>query len=162
MAIAVIPGSFDPVTLGHMDIISRAASIFEKVVVAVSENSEKKYVFSAEERAALVTRCTRKFSNVEVRICTGLIADFAVGVGASVLVKGVRNATDLSYETQLMWANGLLTSGKIDTMFLPSVGAVSQISSTLVREFAKYGADLSALVPGEILGDVAIRLENVK
>ena len=157
MAIAIIPGSFDPITFGHMDMICRAAKLFSEVYVAVLENSEKVYAFSAEERLSFVKRCTANLPNVKAECCLGLAAEYAKKVGAAVIVKGVRNAVDLAYETQILWANNKLTGGQLDTVFLAATGDTAFISSSLVREFARYGADLKTLVSGEIVNEIAAK-----
>ena len=145
---AVCPGSFDPITVGHLDVIRRAASMFESVTVAVSSNSQKKYMFDEEKRVALAKAATADMKNVEVTVCRDWVADLAKEQGA-VLVKGVRNGTDCEYENGIAAVNRYASG--VETLLLPAAAEVSDVSSTVVRELIKYGKDYKSLVPAEAL-----------
>ena len=143
--IAICPGSFDPVTYGHLDVISRAANLFDEVIVAVGQNSAKNYLFTAAERVALVSQTTADLANVRVAALEGLLVDFARAHGAQVLVKGIRFASDFDFELQMAHINGIV--GGIETVVLPASAQWSTLSSTMIREVAAYGGDVSAFVP---------------
>lgn len=148
--IAICPGSFDPVTHGHLDVITRAAALFESVVVAVGRNSAKNYLFSTDERLDLVRRTTAHLANVSVEPLDGLLVDFANARGAGVLVKGLRFASDFDFELQMAHINQVV--GSVETVMLPASTVWSTLSSTMVREVASYGGDVSAFVP-EVVAD---------
>lgn len=151
---AIYPGSFDPITLGHLNIIKRAAAIFDELIVLVSVNSSKNTgLFSAEERVALIRKVTEDLPNVKVDICTTLVADYAKQHRAKVLVKGLRAVSDFESEIQLAMVNSKLYS-KLDTVFLYSSPKYAYLSSTVVKEMARYGADLTDFVPRQIIADV--------
>lgn len=143
---AIYPGSFDPVTLGHLDIIERAAKIFPRVVVAVMHNghSGKQGLLSPEERAGLIREATAHLDTVEVIVDNGFTRDLCARYAPSVLVKGARSMRDFEYEEEIAAANRTFD---IDTLILPARAETSQISSTVVREFLRYGADISKWVP---------------
>lgn len=143
--IAICPGSFDPVTHGHLDIITRAAALFESVVVAVGRNSAKNYLFSTEERLDLVRATTAHLPTVTVEALDGLLVEFARRHGAGVLVKGIRFASDVDFELQMAHINAVV--GPVETVMLPASPVWSTLSSTMVREVASYGGDVSAFVP---------------
>lgn len=155
MKIAIYPGSFDPVTLGHLNIIKRAAACFDKLIVCVMVNSKKKDMgmFTTEERVELLRRVTEKIPNVEIDCSTELVAAYAKRRRAKVLVKGLRAVSDYEQEVQMAIINGKLNP-KLDTMFLPSSQKYTYLSSSIVKEMARYGADLSDFVPREIIEDV--------
>ena len=158
MKIAVCPGSFDPVTVGHLDIIQRAASLFDKVIVLVAVNSSKTPCFSPEERADLIRRVTSGLDNVDVDMCEGLIVDHARRVGATAIVKGLRAMTDFEYEFQMALINRNLNNG-IETVFLTTSAENMYLSSSAVKQVAYYGGDISAFVPPQILPDIEKRLK---
>lgn len=143
---ALIPGSFDPITLGHLDVIERAAQIFDRVVVAVSENAEKNTMFTAGERLEAARLATAHIINVKCVICSGLLSECARDNGAGTLVKGVRGATDFDYELQLA---GIMRSfdGRLDTVLVPARAEYAHISSTYARELIRYGCDLERALP---------------
>ena len=144
--VAIYPGSFDPVTYGHLDVMKRAACIFDKVIVAVANNASKKYLFSLEERADMVRLATRKMKGIEVVSFEGLVTDFARKKKTNVLIRGLRMTSDFEYEFQMALTNRHLAE-KIETVFLmPSVG-FSFLSSTILREVTKLNADVSSFVP---------------
>ena len=147
------PGSFDPITLGHLNIIKRAAAIFDKVYVCVMKNSDKHPLFSREERVALIKRTVKKYPNVETGSSDDLLVNYAKSKGASVIVKGLRAVSDFDWEFQMALANRKIDPA-IDTLFLASSEKYTYLSSTVVKEMAKYGADIRGFVPREILEDV--------
>lgn len=159
MTTAICPGSFDPVTLGHLDIISRAGKIFDKIIVAVPVNPDKRYSFSVEERMDMLRRvCAAKgIGNVEVDRVEGLLADYARRKGAPVVVKGLRALTDFEYEFQQALTNKKLNP-QLETMFLSTNAEYMFLSSSMVKQVAGFGGDISHFVPGCILGEIKERL----
>jgi pantetheine-phosphate adenylyltransferase len=145
MAIAIYPGSFDPVTRGHLDIIKRAARINDHLIVAVLNNSAKTPLFSAEERVAMLRECCAAMPNVTVESFDGLTVEFAKQRQATVMVRGLRAVTDFENEIQLAHTNHALMPG-IETMFLATSIKWSYLSSTIVKEAARYGSDISKFV----------------
>ena len=145
MAIAIYPGSFDPVTRGHLDIIHRAARIYDHLIVAVLINSAKSPLFTIEERVALLTECCRDIPNVTVESFDGLTVDFARKRHATVMVRGLRAVTDFENEIQLAQTNYALMPS-IETVFLATSIKWSYLSSTVVKEAARYGSDISQFV----------------
>ena len=154
---AVYPGSFDPITLGHLDIIHRAAKLFDRVVVTVAVNPQKKPSFSPEERVDLISRATQGMENVEVQICSTLIVDFARSIGAVAIVKGLRALTDFDYEFQMALVNRNI-SQEIETLFLTTSAEYMFLSSSAVKQVAYYGGDISHFIPECICGDIQKRL----
>jgi pantetheine-phosphate adenylyltransferase len=146
MTKVVCPGSFDPVTNGHLDIIERSARLFDEVVVAVLVNQNKQGLFSIEERLSLLDRATDHLPNVTTASFTGLLVDFCTTHQVDAIVKGLRAVTDFDYELQMAQMNGSLTD--VDTVFVPTSPAYSFLASSLVKEVAKHGGDVSALIPG--------------
>ncbi|AFV75996.1 pantetheine-phosphate adenylyltransferase [Thermus oshimai] len=144
----VYPGSFDPLTNGHLDVIQRASRLFQKVTVAILENPNKRgqYLFSAEERLAIVREATQHLPNVEAHTFSGLLVDFVKRVGAQAIVKGLRAVSDYEYELQMAHLNRQLLPG-LETLFILSATRYSFVSSTMVKEIARYGGDVSKLVP---------------
>lgn len=140
------PGSFDPITFGHLDIIRRAAALFDTVVVAVMVNTSKRGLFAPEERVACIKEACRDIHNIEVVSFSGLLVDLAAEKGISVMIKGVRNAADLENEKAQARANGQLLLG-LETLLLPASPAYEHVSSTLAREVALLGGDVSPFVP---------------
>ncbi len=145
MSIAIYPGSFDPVTRGHLDVIKRSSRIFDKVIVGVLVNSAKDPLFTTEERADLLRACCRDLANVEVRTFEGLTVHFAKANHATVMVRGLRAVTDFENEIQLAQTNHALMPG-IETVFLATSIKWSYLSSTVVKEAAHYGSDVSKFV----------------
>ena len=149
MAIALIPGSFDPVTNGHLDIIERTAVHFDEVIVAVIRNPQKtQALFSVEDRQAMLVELTSQLGNVRVDFFKGLLVDFAQEHGVSAIVKGLRAVSDFDYELQMAQMNYQLS--KIDTLFMPTSPRWSFLSSSLVREVARFGGDVSKMVPPQV------------
>ena len=145
--ICVIPGSFDPVTNGHVDIIRRAAELFDKVYAAVFDNSAKQTMFSPEERLEMLRLACADLDNVTADATSELIADYAGRKRAGFLVKGVRGMTDYEYEHNLFFANREISKNKIETIFFPSKTEYMYLSSAFVREMIKYKRDISTYVP---------------
>ena len=142
---AVCPGSFDPVTLGHLDIIGRAAALYDEVLVAVGLNASKKRMFSFEERTEMLRESTVQWDNVKVASFDGLIVDFCKANGVQVIVKGLRAISDFDYELQMAQMNFSLQG--VETLFMTTNPQHSFLSSSLVKEVATYGGDVSNLVP---------------
>ena len=153
MKIALYPGTFDPVTLGHLDIIRRAAGVCDKLVIGVLPNSAKRPWFSVEERIELIKKVTSDLDNVEVESFDGLTVDFGKKIGASVIVRGLRAITDFEYELQIAQINHRLNPD-IDTIFFTTSVEYSYVSSSIAKEVASYGGDVSGLVPREIIDDL--------
>lgn len=159
MTTALYPGSFDPITLGHLNIIRRASNIFDRVVVCVMVNSEKKPMFTIEERMELVRRVTDRLPNVEVTTTNDLLAEYAKQYEGAVLVKGLRAVSDFDYELQIALINKKMNP-ELETVFLPASEKYTFLSSTAAKEMAAYGADLSEFVPKEIIDDVIEKTNN--
>lgn len=158
MKIAIYPGSFDPVTLGHLNIIKRAAIAFDRVIVCVMVNSEKRGIFTPEERVELLRRAVN-LVNVEIDMHAGLLADYAKQKNARVLVKGLRAISDYEAEVQMAIVNSSLNP-ELDTIFFPSGQKYSYLSSTVVKELAYYNANLEDVIPREIIEDVKKRMQR--
>lgn len=146
MKTAICPGSFDPITVGHIDLAARAAAIFDRVILCVMVNAEKRHMFSLTERLELARAATAGLPNVEAAACDGLLADFARSQDACALVKGVRGAGDLDWEIQMAQINRDLCPG-LDTVLLPARPEHLHISSTLVREMLRYGRTPAPYIP---------------
>ena len=153
---ALCPGTFDPVTYGHLDIIGRTSSTFEQVVVGVLENPSKQPLFDVEERVALLETACEDLPNVRVSSFRGLLVDHAREQGASVIVKGLRAVSDYEYEIQMAQMN--LRIGQIETLLMPTNPKWSFLSSSLVKEVAKYGGDVEGLVPDHVRARLPVRL----
>ena len=150
MKLAVCPGSFDPITVGHLDLARRAAAIFDQVILCVMVNSEKHPMFSLEERLELARAAAASLPGVRAEACGGLLADFAREKGAAALVKGVRSEADFGWEVQLAQINRDLCP-ELDTILLPARPEHRHISSTMVREMLRYGQDLRPYIPAGAL-----------
>jgi pantetheine-phosphate adenylyltransferase len=159
--IAVYPGTFDPVTLGHQDLIRRAAGLFGTVIVAVATAHHKKTMFSLEERLESVREVVRPYGNVQVEGFTGLVRDFAVAHGARAMVRGVRSVTDFDYENQLAGMNRALAPD-VETVFLTPDAQYQHISSTLVREIATLQGDVAQFVAPQVLTRLLAKLQTSK
>lgn len=153
MRIGIYPGSFDPVTQGHLDIILRASKLVDKLIIGVLINGAKQPMFSMEERVEMIQRVTKNLPNVEVEGFEGLLVDFAQKKEASVLVRGLRAVTDFEYELQIAQTNHRLNPF-VDTIFLTTSVEYSYVSSSIVREIASYGGDISKFVPECIVDDI--------
>ena len=149
MKTAIYPGSFDPVTLGHYDIIERSSKIFDKLIVGVLNNSAKSPLFSVEERVNMLKDVTSHFPNVEVQSFAGLLIDFVRSNDANVIVRGLRAITDFEYELQLAQMNRVIAP-EIDTLFLTTNVKYAYLSSSMAKEVAMYGGDISSFLSPEI------------
>ncbi len=145
-SIAVCPGSFDPITYGHLDIITRGAKVFDEVFVVVLSNSSKKPLFSVEERTEMIREVTKHLPNVKVDSFQGLLVDYASSVGASAIIRGLRAVSDFEYEMQITSMNRVLND-QIETFFIMTNSQYSFLSSSIVKEVAKYKGKISELVP---------------
>lgn len=161
MKIAIYPGSFDPVTNGHLNIIQRAASIFDKLIVCVMVNAGKRPMFTPEERAELLRRVTKDLPNVEIDHAEELLATYAKKRGSCVIVKGLRATSDFENEFQMALINHKINPG-LDTMFLTSEHQYMYLSSSTVKELASYGVELKDFLPESIIPDVKERIEQIK
>ena len=156
---ALFPGSFDPVTTGHFDIVCRGARMFDEVIVAIGHNSAKKYLFSLEERLEMLHLAFDQVEGVRVEFYKTLTVDFAASEGAQFLLRGVRDAADLAYERPIATINKYL-SKDIETVFLVSSGNLSDISSTLVREVIRYGRNPEGMVPPSTLPVISRKFQQ--
>ena len=161
MKIAICPGSFDPVTFGHLDIISRAAQLFDKVIVTVMPNASKNPLFSLEERMDLLRRVTGHLPQVEVDYHNGLLADYARQKQATVIVKGLRAMSDFEYEFQMALTNRKLNA-EVETVFLTTTAEHMYLSSSLVKQVASFGGDIAGFVPAAILPDIIKKIGKVE
>ncbi|MBE6768610.1 MAG: pantetheine-phosphate adenylyltransferase [Ruminococcaceae bacterium] len=159
MRLAICPGSFDPVTNGHLDVIQRAARLFDKVVVLVAVNADKHGVFCAEERCDMLRRATAHLTNVEVASYDGLLADYARERHAAAIVKGLRAMSDFEYEFQMALTNRKLNDG-VETVFLTTSTEYMYLSSSLVKEVARLGGDISEFVPPCVMNDILNKIER--
>lgn len=144
--VVVYPGSFDPVTYGHLDIIKRASNKFDKIIVTVLNNPSKTPMFNVEERVELLKKSTEKYENIEIDSHTGLLVDYAREKDVSIFIKGLRAVSDFEYEFQMALTNNLLNEN-IETFFLMTSNKYSFLSSSVVKEVAKFDGDISKLVP---------------
>ncbi|MDN5855814.1 MAG: pantetheine-phosphate adenylyltransferase [Actinomycetia bacterium] len=156
---AVCPGSFDPVTNGHLDIITRAAKLFDEVVVLVGANESKRGMFSVDERMSMLDEGVSDFDNVGVDSFTGLLVGYCTDNGIHAIVKGLRAVTDFDYELQMAQMNGNLAD--VDTVFVPTSPDNSFLASSLVKEVAKHGGDVSGLVPPSVLAALRARIAEL-
>ena len=161
MKIAIYPGSFDPVTNGHLNIIERASRIFDRLIVCVMVNAGKEPLFSTEERVGLLRQVTGHLPNVEIDCSNELLAEYARAHGSCVVVKGLRAATDFEKEFQMALINHKINPG-LDTMFLTAEHQYMYLSSSAVKELGSYGVDLSEFLPETILPAVQARLSSRK
>ena len=155
--IAICPGSFDPVTVGHLDIVTRAAKLFDEVIVVVMNNNAKNPIFTADERVEMLKKITATIDNVSVDCNDGLLAEYAKEKGASAIVKGLRAVSDFEYEFQMALTNKKLNPD-VDTVFLTSKAENMYLSSSLVRQVGAMGGDISEFVPAEITEQVLKKL----
>ena len=159
MSIAVYPGSFDPITLGHLNIIRRTAAVFNELYVCVMLNSDKTPLFSRDERVDFIRRTVVRYKNVKVESSAQLLVNYMKERGAKVIIKGLRAVSDFDREFQIALINRKLEAG-IETLFMPSSEKYTYLSSSAVKEMTRYGADLKTFVPHEIIDDVIRKVES--
>ena len=155
---AIIPGSFDPISMGHFDIIKRALKLFDKVIIAVGENPNKKYLFTTEERKTMIKEATKGL-NVDIDHFSGLLVDFAKKKNASAIIRGLRAVSDFDYEFQSALMNRKLNKD-IETIFIMTRGMYSYLSSSLVKEAASLGADMNDMVPANVEKELKKKFKN--
>ncbi|MEE1255765.1 MAG: pantetheine-phosphate adenylyltransferase [Lachnospiraceae bacterium] len=160
MKSAVYPGSFDPLTLGHLDIIKRASKMFDHLTVSVLDNRAKNALFSVEERVSILKEATKDLSNVSVDSFNGLLVDYAKQNDIHVSVRGLRAVTDFEYELQIAQTNRKLSDGSLDTVFLTTSLEYAYLSSSSVKEIAAFNGDISQLVPDFVVDIVHNKLKN--
>ncbi|MCR5388915.1 MAG: pantetheine-phosphate adenylyltransferase [Lachnospiraceae bacterium] len=161
MRVALYPGSFDPVTKGHLDIIERASRICDELYVGVLNNSSKKSLFSVDERVNMIKEITAHIPNVKVVSFAGLTVDFAKEINADIMIRGLRAVTDFEYEIQIAQTNRV-EAPEIETVFMSTSLKYSYLSSTIVKEFASYGADISAFVPEALIDTIIERAKDYR
>ena len=159
MSIAVYPGSFDPITNGHVDIIRRGAKVFDKVIIGVLVNVDKKHLFEIDERVKLIKKVTNDIENVEVVSFNGLLVDLLKEYNANVVLKGLRNSIDFEYELQMSYMNRELDSN-IETICMMSSPNNLHISSSCVKQVAKFGGNIEGLVPKDIVSDILTKINS--
>lgn len=160
MSGAVCPGSFDPVTLGHVDVFQRAAAQFDEVVVAVLVNPSKNGMFSLDERLEMIAECTTHLPNLRAEASSGLVVDFVKSRGLNAMVKGLRTGTDFEYELQMAQMNKHIAG--VDTFFVATAPTYSFVSSSLAKEVARFGGDVSALLPEPVNRRLAEKLRETR
>lgn len=159
MKIAICPGSFDPITFGHLDIIRRTAKLFDQVIVLVSTNQKKSPCFTREERVEFIRRVTGDIPNLTVDTYDGLLAEYTRSKGATAIVKGLRAMSDFEYEFQMALTNKKLCS-EVETIFVNTTAEYMYLSSSVVKQVCSLGGDISEFVPAEILPDIINRLKQ--
>lgn len=156
---AVFPGSFDPVTKGHLDIIKRASKVFDEVIVAVLINPDKKGLFHIEERVELIEKVTKNIENVHVESFHGLLVDYMKAIDAKIVIKGLRAVADFEYELQMALMNKKLDS-TIETMFMMTSSEYSYLSSSSIKQILRFGGCIDELVPNEIVPDIMDKISK--
>ena len=156
---AIYPGSFDPVTFGHLDMIERAAKMVDELIVAVLINKAKNPLFSIEERVTMLEEITKDIPNVKVQSFDGLLIDYAKSQDANIIIRGLRAVTDFEYELQLAQTNRIV-GPEVDTLFLATSLEYAYLSSTIVREMASYGGDISRFVPKQLMERIYAKYEE--
>lgn len=157
--IAVCPGSFDPITMGHLDIITRAAAMFDKLIVVVMNNHKKNYTFSPSERKEMIEKCVVNLPNVQVDVYDGLLAEYAADQKACAIIKGLRAMSDFEYEFQMALTNKKLNPN-VETLFLTTSAQNMYLSSSMVKQIAGMGGDVSDFLPEVIYDDVLKRISS--
>ncbi len=156
---AIYPGSFDPITFGHLDIIERSSGLFDEIIIAVLNNSKKNALFSVDERVSMIRELVKGRSNIRVASFQGLLVDFAKETDAHIVIRGLRAVTDFEYELQIAQTNKV-EYPELETVFLTTSLNYSYLSSTIVREFAAYGGDISKFVPESIIRSILEKYGN--
>lgn len=156
MKVAIFPGSFDPITVGHVDLIKRASELFDVIHIAIGQNSQKKYLFELDQRIEWLNSVANEFTNVKVSVYEGLTVNFAKSINARYLIRGLRNASDFDYEKTISQLNKIIGDG-LETLFFISEPEFSHISSTIVREIIKGKGDVSTFVPSSIYSDLKLK-----
>lgn len=156
---AIFPGTFDPVTSGHVDLVERAARLFDHLTIAVAAHHDKRHILTVEERVALLEEVTRDLAHVDVVVLDGLLVEGARRLGANAIVRGIRSAADLEYERQLALTNRAMDA-ELDTVMLLSSSEHAHVSSTLVRQIARLGGDISPFVPPAVVTALAGRFDG--
>ncbi len=159
MKLAIYPGTFDPVTNGHLDILKRAASVFGTVYIAVAQNMHKNPLFTTEERIAMIQNCTSQYPNVKIDHFKGLAVEYAQKVGASVIIRGLRAISDFDYEFQMALMNRHMNDN-IDTVFFMPHEDYTYLSSSTVREIVRFGGNVSEFVPGIVKNELIRKLRS--
>lgn len=154
MKIAIYPGSFDPVTYGHLDVIKRASDMFDELIVSVLNNKEKSPLFSVEERVKILKEATKDIPNVQVESFSGLLIDYARSKNIHVIIRGLRAITDFEYELQIAQTNRKLSSEEVDTVFLTTSLEYAYLSSSSVKEIASFNGDISMCVPKFVADEI--------
>ena len=160
MKVAIMPGSFDPVTKGHIDILERSSKLFDKIIAVVMVNPTKTPTFTTEERVQLLKKVTKHIPNIEVESYLGLVADYAREKNAHTLIKGLRAVTDFEYEFQQALTNKKLNP-QLETLFMVTNQEFMYLSSTIVRQIASFGGDISLFVPAEIKDEILERIKPI-
>ena len=161
MGKAIYPGSFDPVTFGHLDMIKRSAAIVDELIVGVLNNSAKNSLFSVDERVSMLKELTKDIPNVTVDSFDGLLVDYMKKSGATIIVRGLRAVTDFEYELQIAQTNHV-ENPEVETIFLTTSLQYSYLSSSIVREFASYGGDISKFVPAQFIDRIYAKYNIIK
>ncbi len=158
---AIYPGSFDPVTYGHLDVIHRASTMFDELVVSVLNNKAKSPLFSAEERVKMLQEATKDLSNVKITSFSGLLIDYAKEIDVHIAIRGLRAITDFEYELQIAQTNRKLSGGELDTVFLTTSLEYAYLSSSSVKEIASFGGDVSQCVPPFVMEKIYGRYQKI-
>lgn len=153
----MLPGSFDPPTNGHLNLIERASKIFEKLYVVIAVNDTKKYLFTAQERYRMISSLVEKYDNVEVKLCNDLVVNFAQELGVKVVLRGVRALVDFGYEFELAMTNRELNPN-VEVIFMPTDPKYFVLRSSAIKEIASFGGDISSMVPPEVVSELKLKL----
>lgn len=158
---AIYPGSFDPVTFGHLDVIHRASTMFDELVVSVLNNKAKSPLFSAEERVRMLQEATKDIDNIRITSFSGLLIDYAKEIDVHIAIRGLRAITDFEYELQIAQTNRKLSDGELDTVFLTTSLEYAYLSSSSVKEIASFGGDVSQCVPPFVMEKIYKRCQEI-